>query len=158
MKCILCNKQYVGKPETSFNIRPNNHRKDVKKVDAIMACKHFQQESHNFNKHAKFTIIDKLTNTSKSKETLAQRLIERENFWILKLNMLYPKGCNMEPSSKDNNYNKRLLSYISLSNICFSPLQLGHHRAEKSPFWKTYLTSYLSCSYYRTNAHRYKDI
>ena len=80
MKCILCNKQYVGKAETSFNIRVNNHGKDVKKVDAIMACKHFHHESHNFNKHAKFTIIDQLRNTSKSKETLTQRLIERQNF------------------------------------------------------------------------------
>ena len=41
MECIFCNKQYVGKVETSFNIRLNNHRKNVKKVDAIMACKHF---------------------------------------------------------------------------------------------------------------------
>ena len=31
MECILCNKQYVSKAETSFNIRLNNHRKDVKK-------------------------------------------------------------------------------------------------------------------------------
>ena len=68
MKCFLC--QYVGKAETSFNIRLNNHRKDRKKANAIMACKHFQQESHNFNKHAKFTIINQLMNTSKSKETL----------------------------------------------------------------------------------------
>ena len=80
MEYILSNKQYVGKAETSFNIRPNNHRKDVKKVDAIMVCKHFEQESHNFNKHGKFIIIDQLTNTSKSKETLTQRLIEKENF------------------------------------------------------------------------------
>ena len=58
MECILCNKQYVGKAETSFNIRLNNYRKDVKKTNAIMACKHLQQESHNFDKHAKFTIID----------------------------------------------------------------------------------------------------
>ena len=77
MECILCNKQYVGKAETSFNIRLNNHRKDVKNIDAKMACKHFLQENHNFNKHAKFTIIDQLTNTSKFKETLSQRLIER---------------------------------------------------------------------------------
>ena len=41
MESILCNKQYVGKAETSLNIRLNNHRKDVQKVDAIMACKHF---------------------------------------------------------------------------------------------------------------------
>ena len=60
-----------------------------------MAYKHFQQESYNFNKHAIFIIIDQLTNTSKSKETLTQQLIERENFWILKLDTLYPKGFNM---------------------------------------------------------------
>ena len=67
----------------------------MSKVEAIMIWKHFQQGSHNFNNHAKFTIIDQLTNTSKSKETLTQRLIERENFWILKLDTLYPEGFNM---------------------------------------------------------------
>ena len=60
-----------------------------------MASKHFQQESHNFNEHAKSTIIDRLTNTSKSRETLTQRLIKREHFWILKLDTLYPKGFKM---------------------------------------------------------------
>ena len=98
MEWILCNKQYVGKAETSINIRLKNHRKDVKKVGAIMACKDFQQESHNFNKHAKFTIIDQLTNPSKSKETLIQRLIERENFWTLNLDTPYRKDFNMELS------------------------------------------------------------
>ena len=67
----------------------------MKNVDAIMACKHFQQESHNFSKHAKFTIIDQLTNISKFKKTLTQRLIERGNILILKLDTLYPKGFNM---------------------------------------------------------------
>ena len=98
IECFLCSKQYIVKVEVSFNIRLNDHRKDVKKVDPIMACKHFQQENHNFNKHVKFTIIDLLTNTSKSKETLTQRLIKRENFWILKLDTLYPKSFNMELS------------------------------------------------------------
>ena len=60
-----------------------------------MASKHFQQESRNFNEHAKSTIIDQLTNTSKSRETLTQRLIKRERFWILKLDTLYPKGFKM---------------------------------------------------------------
>ena len=72
MECILCNKQYVGKVETSFNIRLSNHREDVKKVDAIMVCKHFRQERNNFNKHTKFTIVNQLANTSKSKETVTQ--------------------------------------------------------------------------------------
>ena len=58
----------------------NNHREDVKKADAIIGCKHFRQENHDFNKHTKLTIIDQLTNTSKSDETLTQRIIERENF------------------------------------------------------------------------------
>ena len=72
MECILCNKQYVGKVETSFNIRLSNHREDVKKVDPIMVCKHFRQERNNFNKHTKFTIVNQLANTSKSKETVTQ--------------------------------------------------------------------------------------
>ena len=95
MGCILCNKQYVGKAETSFDIRLNNHQKDVEKVDAIMVCKHVQQESHSFSRRAKFTIIDQLTNTSKCKEILIQQPIERENLCILKLETLYTKGFNI---------------------------------------------------------------
>ena len=40
---------------------------------------------HNFNKSAKFTLIEKLTNTSKvATETLKERLKNRENFWTIK--------------------------------------------------------------------------
>lgn len=60
-----------------------------------MVCKHFQQKGHNFNKYAKFTINDQLTNTFKSKETLTQRLFEGENFLILKLDTLYQKSFNV---------------------------------------------------------------
>ena len=63
-----------------------------------MASKCFQQESHNFSKNVTFTIVEQLTNTSKPKETLIQRLTERENFRILKLDTLYPKSFNMELS------------------------------------------------------------
>ena len=66
----------------------------MKKGDTIMACKQFQQDSHNFDKHARFTIIAQLTKTSKSKETSTQRLIERENFWILKLDTLHQETFN----------------------------------------------------------------
>ena len=76
----------------------SSSRKDAKKTDPITACKHFQKKGHNFNNHAKFSIIDQLTNLSKDKETLTERLIERENFWIQKLDTLYPKGFNMELS------------------------------------------------------------
>ena len=40
--------------------------------------------------------LNKLMNTSKSKETLTQRVIVSESFWILKLDTLYPKRFNME--------------------------------------------------------------
>ena len=79
MEWISCNKQYVGKAETSSSVRLNNQQKDGEKVGAIMACKHFQQEGQNFNKHAKFTIIDHLMNTSKSKETLTLSVLIQSN-------------------------------------------------------------------------------
>ena len=96
MKCIVCNLEYVDKDETAFYIRLNNHRKDVKDPKAILADKHFQKNSHRFNKHARFTITDKLTNTNLEKEVLSERIIQRENFWIQKLETLYPEGLNQE--------------------------------------------------------------
>ena len=80
IECTLWKKQYVGKPETRFNIRLNKHCKDVKKPDAILASRHLQERNYVFNKHAKFIIIHKLTNTTKSNDILSQRLIKRENF------------------------------------------------------------------------------
>ena len=34
LECVMCKIQYVGKSET-FNIRRNNHRKDIKKPNAM---------------------------------------------------------------------------------------------------------------------------
>ena len=99
MECTLCKKQYVVKSEISFNTRLNNHHKDAKTPDAILASRHFQEKNDIFNKHAKFIIIKKLTNTTKSKDIFLQRLIERENFWIQTLETLHPKGLNQEFST-----------------------------------------------------------
>ena len=65
-------KQYAGKTETMFNIRLNNHRN----LNPIIACRHFQQKGHNFNSHTKFLIIDKVVNTSSSKDIFCERLIQ----------------------------------------------------------------------------------
>ena len=64
--------QYVRKAE---NLRSNNHRKDTKKPNSILACKHFQEQGHNFKKHAKFIIINKLINLHGSKEALGEMLV-----------------------------------------------------------------------------------
>ena len=62
MECMLCEVQYVGKSETAFNIRLNNHRKDVNNPKFIPVDLHFRKLGHSFNLHAKFTLIKQLSN------------------------------------------------------------------------------------------------
>ena len=73
----MCKIQYVGKFEASFNIRLNNHRKDIKKANAIEACKYF----NNNGRHGKFIINEQLRNINTTPtETLKLRLEDRESF------------------------------------------------------------------------------
>ena len=64
MECTLFKIQYVGKAETLFNIWLNNHRKDANGnyPTSISASIHFRQHGHNFNKNAKFTLIEQINN------------------------------------------------------------------------------------------------
>ena len=97
MECAICNLQYLGKNETLFKIRLNNHKKDVKDPKAILPDKHFKKKTdYRFNEPIRFTMIDRLTNTNLDKEILRERLIQRGNFWIQKLETLYPKVLNQE--------------------------------------------------------------
>ena len=84
--------QCVGKAETEFNIRLNNHRKDVREPDAIPASRHFSGKSHNFNTHAKFILIEQVRHIDINKEKDKERLKLRENLWILTLETLTRKG------------------------------------------------------------------
>ena len=61
LQCRICQLQYVGKSETPFNVRRNNHRKDAKSQASILACEHFNEQNHNFQQHAEFT-LSKLKN------------------------------------------------------------------------------------------------
>ena len=74
MECNICKLQYVGKTEWPMNIRINNHRKDCHQEYAIPAIRHFSIIGHSFNNNAKFTIIEQLKDTSKSKEKLRENL------------------------------------------------------------------------------------
>ena len=48
-------------------------------------------------KHAKFTLIEQLTEISNvNKGTIRLRLKRREDFWIIRLETLAPKGLNQE--------------------------------------------------------------
>ena len=61
LQCRICFIQYVAKCETTFNLRLNNHRKDSKKKDTILACIHFQKSNHIFQRDAKFVLIEQTT-------------------------------------------------------------------------------------------------
>ena len=95
IKCTLCKKQYVRKTEILFNVRLNNHGNDVTNPHpkTILACKYFWEKNHNFNKHAKFIIVEKLTNTKKLKKLKATL-----NPKIQTLDTMYSKGLNQELS------------------------------------------------------------
>ena len=60
LECKKCYIQYVGKTETDFDLRLNNHCKDLYKADAIPARRHFLVKYHIFNREASFIIIEKI--------------------------------------------------------------------------------------------------
>ena len=43
MECTIHNLQHVGKNETPFNIRLNNHKEDIEDPRAILADKYFEK-------------------------------------------------------------------------------------------------------------------
>ena len=96
MECRICRIQYIGKSETEFNIRLNNHRKDVNRQNAPRADQHFKLPDHDFNQHARFTLIEQLDNTRIDKDLATLRLKKREDFWIETLKTLHPYGLNAE--------------------------------------------------------------
>ena len=62
----------------------------------------FKWPCHNFNAHAKFTIIEEIYNKSWSKK-ICSLLEHREDFSILKLQTLFPQGLNISLNySQDN--------------------------------------------------------
>ena len=79
-KCTFCNLQYVSKNKRPCNIRLNNHRKDIKDLEAILADKHFQKSSHRFNEHARLTITARLKNKPLQRDIRTSILI-KFNWW-----------------------------------------------------------------------------
>ena len=60
LECTKCKIQFLGKTETEFNIRLNNHRKDLWKPDAILASCNFSDKDHNFSTYAIFILIKQI--------------------------------------------------------------------------------------------------
>ena len=53
-------------------------------------------KDHIFNRDASFIIVEQIRKSTLSRDTMKNLLKERENFWILKLETLKPKGINQE--------------------------------------------------------------
>ena len=81
--------QYVGKAETDFGVRLNNHCKDVYKADPIPVSHHFAMKDHIFNRDASLILIKQIR-----KGTLRRESKKRENLWIMKPETLKRKGLN----------------------------------------------------------------
>ena len=57
--------------------------------------RHFNCPNHDFNRDAKFTVIEELKNTdSFDKEKVKYILEKREDFWMIKLKTIHPDGLN----------------------------------------------------------------
>ena len=99
LPCCIWQLQHNGKRKTPFNIHPNNHRKDAKSQASILVCKHFNKQNHNFQQHAKFTLIEQIKKQTTAEETLLKR---RKIFWVLKSWVcLHPDGLNQESNNTD---------------------------------------------------------
>ena len=95
MECRLCPIiQYLGKSEPPANIRINKHRDDCKITTSIDIDQHFRSPGHSFNEHAVFTIIERLNTRTKTKLERREILETREDFWIMELQTLKPRGLN----------------------------------------------------------------
>ena len=97
MECRKCHTQYIGKSETLFNIRLNNHKSNAYKPtnDSFPACKHFYGDVHDFNRDTEFTIIEQIRDTNQNtKKQINYTILQRENFWITKLKTLTLYGFN----------------------------------------------------------------
>ena len=80
MECTLCHIQYIGKSETQFNLRLNNHRKCVNRQNVPLVDQHFKLPGHYFNQHAKFILVEQLDNMNIDKDLVTLRLKKQEKF------------------------------------------------------------------------------
>ena len=93
MGCALHKAHYVGQAETAFNIRLNNYRKVVNNPKLIPANLNFRKLGQSFNLHARFTLIEQLSNIHKTNKDAIKLLIKRrEDFWIKKPESLSHEG------------------------------------------------------------------
>ena len=66
----------------------------------FLTCNHFNEQNHDFQQHAEFTLIERVKKQTTAEETRTL-LKRRENFWVLQLKTLYPDELNQELNNTD---------------------------------------------------------
>ena len=97
IECNICKLQYIGKSETVFNLRLNNHRNHIKKgVSSCELTEHFlhNTRTHDFDNNVTITIIEQIKKDHLEIERKKEILREREIFWQRTLNSIQPYGIN----------------------------------------------------------------
>ena len=97
IECNICKLQYIGKSETAFNLRLNNHRNHIKKgVSSCELTEHFlhNKRTHDFDNNVTITIIKQIRKDHLEADKNKEVLREREIFWQRILNSIQPYGLN----------------------------------------------------------------
>ena len=97
IECRICRLQYVGKSETAFNLRLNNHRNHIKRgVNSCELSEHFlhNSRSHDFGEDVTITIIEQIEQSNMTIERNKEILRARKIFWQSRLKTLQPNGLN----------------------------------------------------------------
>ena len=115
--CLCEKSQHDGKSEYSLNLRINTHRNDVWTTGGPPCDKHFQIPVHNFNAHAKFTIIDEVYNKTLSKLKIRSLLKHREDFWVLKLQTPSLLGVNISLNYPHDTTTHLFVHFILYRNL-----------------------------------------
>ena len=133
MDCSKCHKQCVGKAQTAFNLRLNNHHKDVRRTDAIRADRRFNCPNHDFNRDTKFTVIEEL----KGELQRENKLISYERAFKMLENDMYIAGIgqavlellSFKVESGNHQRGISLLQKISdiFGNMRLVPLKMTSH-------------------------------
>ena len=103
LTCKLCDKQYVGKSETQFNLRLNLYRNRIYSArhnSLTPVEKHFKELGHDFNRDATFVIIERIEHNSPEK--IPTIIKKHEDAWVLRLHTLLPNGLNVRLNNPIN--------------------------------------------------------
>ena len=106
-----------SKIRIQLKLKKNTHRNDGCRTDGPPCNEHCQIPGHNFNVHAKFTIIEQVCKKSLSKLKIRSLLEHREDFWILKLQTLSPQYIYIYKIVKKCTTAKPIVSSHFIRNI-----------------------------------------